>query len=83
MKLQNNVHTLGTKQKQNTELKNYAYVRVNSCMNPDHNSHQINQRERINGILNRREISGGRISIDGECVRSHELVLCSFEEGVV
>lgn len=44
-------------------------------MDLDHDSDEIDERKRINGVLNCSEVSPGRILIHIECVRREELVL--------
>lgn len=51
------------------------YSRVNSRMDLDNNSHQIDGRQRINSILNRPKVSGRGILIHSDCVRGEELIL--------
>lgn len=55
------------------------YSRVNSCMDLDNNSHKIDERQRVNSILNRLEVSVRRILTHGERVRGEELVLGCFK----
>lgn len=43
-------------------------------MNFDHDSDQINERERIHGVLYRREVAGGRVFSDVDSVRRKKLV---------
>ena len=51
-------------------------------MDLDHHSHKIDQRQRINGVLDGREVSGGRVFGDGESERREELVLGGLEDRV-
>lgn len=55
------------------------YSRVDPSMDLDYNSHKVNERKRINGILNFGEVTVFGILVDGNGTRREKLVFCCPE----